>query len=338
MEKKVKALKRIFGDQIYVVKKVNGDYTITFPVEISRNISKTLKNLDLLHLMLTRHVIDGERYNEYIIMEKSGYYIHSWHTGNPKWLGSIDPIKFISDNKLKDAHKFETLKDAQDFVDKLPVEKTKMWGIYKYPNNTVGMGGNLKRKTTMKEQKIIKLTEKDLYTIVENLMNKKKKAVTEQVMDDEPNMDEMVYTNHANWARHIASVSGGDFKYEHDKHFQVATDSEGEYLGHWSHRELKGYIDKMDELPEKTQQDLGIVIDDMEYDYMDRLNESELLRESKGGTKKKGDTTLCARGKAAAKAKYDVYPSAYANGYAVQVCKGKIKGLDGKKQCSGKFC
>jgi len=53
---------------------------------------------------------------------------------------------------------------------------------------------------------------------------------------------------------------------------------------------------------------------------------------------KKKDTTLCARGKSAAKAKFDVYPSAYANGYAVQVCKGKIKGLDGKKKCSGKYC
>jgi regulator of replication initiation timing len=54
--------------------------------------------------------------------------------------------------------------------------------------------------------------------------------------------------------------------------------------------------------------------------------------------KKKKSTTLCARGKNAAKAKYDVYPSAYANGYAVQVCKGKIAGLDGSKRCSGKYC
>jgi hypothetical protein len=54
--------------------------------------------------------------------------------------------------------------------------------------------------------------------------------------------------------------------------------------------------------------------------------------------KKKKNTTLCARGKNAAKAKYDVYPSAYANGYAVQVCKGKIAGLDGQKKCSGKYC
>lgn len=33
---------------------------------------------------------------------------------------------------------------------------------------------------------------------------------------------------------------------------------------------------------------------------------------------------LCPKGKAAAKRKYDVYPSAYANGYAVKVCQGKV--------------
>ena len=33
---------------------------------------------------------------------------------------------------------------------------------------------------------------------------------------------------------------------------------------------------------------------------------------------------LCARGKAAAKAKFDVYPSAYANMYAGAVCSGKV--------------
>lgn len=54
--------------------------------------------------------------------------------------------------------------------------------------------------------------------------------------------------------------------------------------------------------------------------------------------RKKTGTKLCARGKASAKAKYDVYPSAYSNGHAVQVCKGKIKGLDGKKKCSPPFC
>jgi hypothetical protein len=46
---------------------------------------------------------------------------------------------------------------------------------------------------------------------------------------------------------------------------------------------------------------------------------------------------LCKRGKAAAKAKYKVYPSAYANGYAVQVCKGKKPGLDGKRKVASGY-
>jgi len=54
--------------------------------------------------------------------------------------------------------------------------------------------------------------------------------------------------------------------------------------------------------------------------------------------KKKSGTKLCSRGKAAAKSKFKVYPSAYANGYGVQVCKGKKPGLDGKKRCSPPYC
>lgn len=54
--------------------------------------------------------------------------------------------------------------------------------------------------------------------------------------------------------------------------------------------------------------------------------------------KKKSGTKLCARGKAAAKKKFKVYPSAYSNGYGVQVCKGKMPGLDGKKKCSPPYC
>ena len=41
---------------------------------------------------------------------------------------------------------------------------------------------------------------------------------------------------------------------------------------------------------------------------------------------------LCARGKAAAKRKFRVYPSAYANAYAVKVCKGDVKGPDCKRR------
>jgi len=43
-------------------------------------------------------------------------------------------------------------------------------------------------------------------------------------------------------------------------------------------------------------------------------------------------TKLCARGKAAAKRKFRVYPSAYANAYASKICAGKIKDPSGKKK------
>ena len=80
---------------------------------------------------------------------------------------------------------------------------------------------------------------------------------------------------------------------------------------------------------------------DQVFDFL--MNETKKKREYvdfediQEGRKKTG-TKLCARGKAAAKAKFKVYPSAYANGYAVQVCKGKMPGSDGKKHCSGTYC
>jgi len=43
-------------------------------------------------------------------------------------------------------------------------------------------------------------------------------------------------------------------------------------------------------------------------------------------------TKLCSRGKAAAKRKFDVYPSAYANAYASKICAGKIKDPSGLKR------
>jgi hypothetical protein len=89
----------------------------------------------------------------------------------------------------------------------------------------------------------------------------------------------------------------------------------------------------------KDIEDLKIKAEELEPlskdadEFMDQMLERKNLEE---GRKKTG-TKLCARGKAAAKAKFDVYPSAYANGYAVQVCQGRIKGLDGKKRSSGAY-
>jgi len=92
--------------------------------------------------------------------------------------------------------------------------------------------------------------------------------------------------------------------------------------------ESKNNLDQVfDFLMNETKKDgmeLSMSIDDKDMAMME-------------GRKKTG-TPLCARGIASAKATYDVYPSAYANGHAIQVCKGKIKGLDGKKHCSGAYC
>ena len=78
---------------------------------------------------------------------------------------------------------------------------------------------------------------------------------------------------------------------------------------------------------------------DQVFDFL--MNETEREESSDDmmleGRKKTG-TKLCSRGKSAAKSKFKIYPSAYANGYAVQVCQGKKPGLDGKKRCSSPYC
>ena len=43
-------------------------------------------------------------------------------------------------------------------------------------------------------------------------------------------------------------------------------------------------------------------------------------------------TKLCPRGKAAAKRKFKVYPSAYANAYASKICAGKAKDPSGVRR------
>ena len=65
---------------------------------------------------------------------------------------------------------------------------------------------------------------------------------------------------------------------------------------------------------------------------------SSPVRKSKKSEKKSKGQKLCPRGKRTAKAKFNVYPSAYANGYAVQVCKGTKPDLSGKKKCSPPYC
>ena len=64
--------------------------------------------------------------------------------------------------------------------------------------------------------------------------------------------------------------------------------------------------------------------------FYDRNKEKDL---SKWPLNKENKMTkLCPRGKAAAKRKFKVYPSAYANAYASKICAGKIKDPSGVKR------
>jgi ribosome biogenesis protein Nip4 len=94
--------------------------------------------------------------------------------------------------------------------------------------------------------------------------------------------------------------------------------------------------DHISEAKNNMDQVFDFLMNETERDGMEMNMDDEDMVMMEG--RKKTGTPLCARGKASAKAKYDVYPSAYSNGHAVQVCKGKIKGLDGKKHCSGAYC
>jgi hypothetical protein len=78
------------------------------------------------------------------------------------------------------------------------------------------------------------------------------------------------------------------------------------------------------------------ILDDLAMTDKDPDKALALYQMNEG--RKKSGTKLCARGKAAAKAKFKVYPSAYGNGFAVQVCQGRMPGLDGKKKCSPPYC
>jgi len=153
--------------------------------------------------------------------------------------------------------------------------------------------------------KIVKLTEKDLNTLVKKVLSEEQEPVNymffsnlsqiarqcKMLLDLDPEMVDEILVNGHDWA---------------DDHVSEA----------------------------KTNMDQVFDFIMNEKRKMDQYVDYEEVNESR----KKTGTKLCARGKAAAKSKFKVYPSAYANGYAVQVCKGRMPGLDGKKHCSGAYC
>jgi vacuolar-type H+-ATPase subunit H len=150
----------------------------------------------------------------------------------------------------------------------------------------------------------IKLTESDLNRIV-------KKVLKEQ---DEEQTNYMFFSNLEQIKRQCEMM----LEMDPNKLDEIIQDGHDWADDHIS--EAKNSIDQV----------FDFFKNEMSKEYIDYEDINE-------GRKKTG-TKLCARGKAAAKAKFKVYPSAYANGYAVQVCKGSIKGLDGKKHCSGAYC
>ena len=153
-------------------------------------------------------------------------------------------------------------------------------------------------------KKIVKLTESDLNRIV-------KKVLNEQDIED---ANYMFFSNLQQMKRQIEMMM------EMDK--EVV--NEIIINGHdWADDHISEAKTNIDQVFDFLKNEMEIE----EAEYEDIYE----------GRKKTG-TKLCARGKAAAKARYDVFPSAYSNGHAVQVCKGKIKGLDGKKHCSGAYC
>jgi hypothetical protein len=155
-----------------------------------------------------------------------------------------------------------------------------------------------------KMKKIVKLTESDLNNLVR------------KVLEEQREENYMFFSNLEQMKRQIDSLlemdpgmvdeiiqNGHDWADDHISEAKTNMDQVFDFLMNET-RKMKSYIDYED------------------------INE---------GRKKTG-TKLCARGKSAAEAKFKVYPSAYANGFAVQVCKGDIAGLDGKKHCSGSYC
>lgn len=155
-------------------------------------------------------------------------------------------------------------------------------------------------------KKLVKLNEKDLEVLV-------KKALKEQMQEPE---NYMFFSNLQQIRRQC------DMLLEMDPQMIDDILSNGHDWADDHVTEAKTNMDQVFDFLKNETTKMG--------QYVDYEDLSE-------GRKKTG-TKLCARGKAAAKAKFKVYPSAYANGYAVSVCKGKIKGLDGQKRCSGAYC
>jgi hypothetical protein len=158
-------------------------------------------------------------------------------------------------------------------------------------------------------KKILK-EESERYMFFSNLEQMKRQC--ELLLELDRNMVEGILTDGHDWAQdHIAEA-----KNNMDQVFDF----------------LMNETQGGDMMEDSGLEDLALA------DEADGMNPNKALALSMTEGRKKAGTKLCSRGKSAAKSKFKVYPSAYANGYAVQVCKGRMPGLDGKKKCSPPYC
>jgi len=155
-------------------------------------------------------------------------------------------------------------------------------------------------------KKIVKLTESDLNRIV-------KKVINEQEVEQ---ANYMFFSNLKQMKRQIEMIMEMDPDMI-DNIIQNGHD--------WADDHISEAKTNMDQVFDFLKNEI-----EKESEYVDYEDINE-------GRKKTG-TPLCARGLAAAKGKFKVHPSAYSNGYGVQVCKGTKPGLDGKKKCSSPYC
>jgi hypothetical protein len=153
--------------------------------------------------------------------------------------------------------------------------------------------------------KVVKLTEKDLSHLVKRVLSEQQE--TENYM---------FFSNLKQIARQCKML----LEMDEEMVDQILQD------GHdWADDHVSEAKTNMDQVFDFIMNEKNKMDQYVDYEQMDE------------GRKKTG-TKLCARGLAAAKGKFKVHPSAYSNGYGVQVCKGKMPGLDGKKHCSGAYC
>ena len=163
-------------------------------------------------------------------------------------------------------------------------------------------------------KKVIKLTENELEKLIQRVLKETHEEYTDRYMFFS-NLEQIhrqtgILLEQNKEELHNILENGHDWAQDHIATAKESIDQVFDFL--------------MNETQEHTDVEMG----------MDMDMEDDVVMEGR----KKSGTKLCARGKAAAKSKFKVYPSAYANGFAIQVCKGRMKGLDGKKKCSPPYC